>query len=295
MSGLAYTGAGAFGLLVGWYVYYINRYRKGDVQLGDLTTVLGVIGGGVVTVLFDDKGLFGAYGIGLALGFFGYFLTLIYLVGSSPNFTADWFLDGRRKRPDEPFYIPDGFDAGSRPGMMPQEPDPALARAIDAGAGGTPSASFVFPPANQAALVTIDPNAARIIETCEESWPSTKADCSAFVRDVAHDLSVTLTGNADSIVGQISGVGWDKLADGRAAKAAADAGRLVIGGLKGADQAEPSAHGHVVVVVSGPLAHAAYPTAYWGRLGGVGEQAKTVNWAWRAGDRDRVIYGARTL
>ena len=28
-------GAGLFGLLIGWYVYYINRYRKGDVQLND--------------------------------------------------------------------------------------------------------------------------------------------------------------------------------------------------------------------------------------------------------------------
>ncbi len=50
--------------------------------------------------------------------------------------------------------------------------------------------------------------------------------------------------------------------DGAAAKNQADAGLLVIAGLKGADQANPDPHGHVVVVVSGPLDRQ-YPTAYW--------------------------------
>jgi len=104
---LTVLGAGAFGAIIGWYVYYINRYRKSDVQLGDITTLVGVLGGGTATALFAPSGeLFGAYGIGLFLGFFGYFVSLIYLVDRSPNFDADWFLDGRRKRPVEPYYIP---------------------------------------------------------------------------------------------------------------------------------------------------------------------------------------------
>jgi hypothetical protein len=72
---------------------------------------------------------------------------------------------------------------------------------------------------------------------------------------------------------------------------------VVIAGLKGADQAKPDPHGHVVVVVSGPLdpSHGKYPTAYWGRLGSVGAKAQTINWAWRAGDRDRVGYFANSL
>jgi len=102
-------GAGAFGVLIGWYVYFINRYRKADVQIGDLTTVIGVIGGGAVLALFP-KGtdLFGAYGIGLAVGFFSYFIVLVFLVGSSENFNSDWFLDGRRKDPKAPWAIPGG-------------------------------------------------------------------------------------------------------------------------------------------------------------------------------------------
>ncbi|PIK73843.1 hypothetical protein CS379_06055 [Methylobacterium frigidaeris] len=115
------------------------------------------------------------------------------------------------------------------------------------------------------------------------------------MRDVAADLGITLEGNADAIVDRIAGAGWQALADGRAAKVAADQGLFVVGGLKGSDQQEPSAHGHVVVVVAGPLARGLYPTAYWGRLGGVGERAKTVNWAWRAADRDRVVYAARPV
>jgi hypothetical protein len=46
---LTVLGAGAFGAIIGWYVYYINRYRKSDVQLGDITTLVGVLGGGTAT------------------------------------------------------------------------------------------------------------------------------------------------------------------------------------------------------------------------------------------------------
>jgi len=100
-------GAFGFGLLIGWYVYYINRYRTGEVQFSDLVTVIGVIGGAGILALFKpESDLFGAYGIGLAVGFFLYFMVLIILVSVSPNFNADWFLDGRRKKPLGDFEIP---------------------------------------------------------------------------------------------------------------------------------------------------------------------------------------------
>ena len=106
-SELQLFGAGAFGVLIGWLVYYINRYRKADVQLGDLVTLVGVLGGGAILALFPAKtDLFGAYGVGLGIGFFLYFLVLVFLVGVSKNFDVDWFLDGRRKKPEAPFYIP---------------------------------------------------------------------------------------------------------------------------------------------------------------------------------------------
>ena len=81
---------------------------------------------------------------------------------------------------------------------------------------------------------------------------------------------------------------------GFAAAASAGAGQFVLAALKGADQVVPDTHGHVVVVVQGALSHGLYPAAYWGQLGGVGCKNQTLNWAWRAGDRDKVVYAAIT-
>lgn len=108
MSEIQLLGAGGFGTLIGWYVYYINRYRKDDATLRDLVTLISVIGGGSILALFPaNTDLFGAYGIGLVLGFFGYFAFLNIYVLISENFTIDWFLDGRRKEPAEGWDIPE--------------------------------------------------------------------------------------------------------------------------------------------------------------------------------------------
>ena len=112
-------GSFCFGALIGWYVYYINRYRKGDVQLSDIVTLVGVLGGSTVLVLFPARSdLFGAYGIGLAVGFFGYLLALIAMVKHSRNFDVDWFLDGRRRRPGSEFEPGTGERAM---GELPEE------------------------------------------------------------------------------------------------------------------------------------------------------------------------------
>lgn len=108
-STIQLLGAAGFGSMVGWYVYYINRYRKGDVQFSDLVTLLGIIGGGTVLTLFPaSTDLFGAYGVGLAVGFFGYFIALCVMVSMTKNFSVDWFLDGRRKKPADDDVIPPG-------------------------------------------------------------------------------------------------------------------------------------------------------------------------------------------
>jgi hypothetical protein len=121
-------GAACFGLIIGWYVYYINRYRKSDVQVSDLVTILGVVGGSAVLALFPaGTDLFGAYGIGLAVGFFGYFLALIILVSVSKNFDADWFLDGRRKLPDGSIFVPQvGTPAAGGVAMEVKDPTTGL-------------------------------------------------------------------------------------------------------------------------------------------------------------------------
>ena len=123
-SNLQLWGAFCFGTIIGWYVYYINRYRKSDVQLGDLVTIIGIIGGGAIMALFPAKTeLFGAYGIGLAIGFFGYFLVLIILVSISKNFNVDWFLDGRRRLPNNTVFVPQvGTPAAGGSAMEVKEP-----------------------------------------------------------------------------------------------------------------------------------------------------------------------------
>lgn len=101
-STLGIAGAIGFGALIGWYVYYVNRHRTDEVKLTDLASLIAAIGGAAVLALFPAKSeLFGAYGVGLALGFFGYFLVMVYCVRSSDEFTAEWFLDGRRKKPKD--------------------------------------------------------------------------------------------------------------------------------------------------------------------------------------------------
>jgi hypothetical protein len=120
MVDLQLLGAGSFGTLIGWYVYYINRHRREEVSAADLVSLIGVIGGTAVLKLFPERtDLFGAYGLGLGIGFFSYFLLMCVFVGLSDNFNVDYFLDGRRKRPAEPFYIPTREEqARNVPGAM---------------------------------------------------------------------------------------------------------------------------------------------------------------------------------
>ena len=136
----------------------------------------------------------------------------------------------------------------------------------------------------------------KVTAACVKEFAAHSGDCSGFVHAVGADLGVAIDGMADAIVGTLRAGGpWVKLPDGPAALASAKAGKLVIAGLRGDEQAVPNAHGHVVVVVDGPLAHGRYPSAYWGQFGGTGAEFKTINWAWTEQDRDRVTYAAHDV
>lgn len=297
---LQLLGAGGFGAIVGWYVYYINRYRSGDVQFSDLTTVLGTIGGAAVLALFPaSTDLFGAYGIGLFIGFFGYFIVLMGLVGKSENFDADWFLDGRRKKPIDPYEIPGSIQQPPRPPMAVQPP--AAPAVIFYGAhpaqGMYPSAA---PAPAMLPMALPNPTAARIIQTCKDVYPTKKDACNFFAIEVASRFGVTLSGVADSIADQIKGTGWTQHGtDGVAAANAARDGKLVVAALKGPDNVPPAGEGHVVIVTDGPLAHSKYPTGYWGSTNPdvreKGDDGTTVNWCWNTNSRDKVIYSSRAV
>lgn len=137
----------------------------------------------------------------------------------------------------------------------------------------------------------------RVTTACAACFAANAGDCSSFARAVAARLNVKLAGAANDIADTLrtGANGWSKLPDGVAAAASARAGKLVLAGLRGDQQATPSEHGHVVVVVPGDLAHGAYPTGWWGSLGGTPGRGETLNWAWTEADRDHVAYAAHDI
>ena len=93
------VGALAFGTVIGWLAYSINRNRTDGVTLGDIATMIGAVGGGAILALFPEGSqAFGWYGIGLSLGFFGYFLILLLVIRANrpTGWTTSYLLDGRR-------------------------------------------------------------------------------------------------------------------------------------------------------------------------------------------------------
>lgn len=100
-------GAGAFGFVLGWNLYFVNRYRTDRVALTNLASLTGALGGAGVLALFPaGTALFGAYGVGLLLGFLSYLTLLAWLVHKSEKFSVEWFLDGRRKKLTDDDEIP---------------------------------------------------------------------------------------------------------------------------------------------------------------------------------------------
>lgn len=139
-------------------------------------------------------------------------------------------------------------------------------------------------------------SARHIIASCQKHIGQYGNNCSAFAKAVADDLGVVLAGDANGIVDFISQA-WSLLPNGATAQEYAAEGFFVIGGVK----ATP--HGHVVVVVDGPLALGKYPQAFWGSyhaltvLGqtinaGFSRGHGTVNYAFPTGQRDHVVYAA---
>jgi hypothetical protein len=139
--------------------------------------------------------------------------------------------------------------------------------------------------------------APKIITFCDERLPPNMNDCNAFLKAVGVDLGVVFNGNADQIVGALmTDVTWESVADGVAAGDSAAHGNFVVGGMRSGDSSTPQTHGHVVIVVKGALEFGNYPTAYWGSTDGYpadmpnGQPPGTINWSWKAADRDNVKY-----
>jgi len=72
-------GAWCFGAVMGWITYRTLRRREGAAALSDLATVIGAVGGAAITGVFKTPDLFGAYCIGLFIGFFVYFIVGLFI------------------------------------------------------------------------------------------------------------------------------------------------------------------------------------------------------------------------
>jgi hypothetical protein len=293
------AGAIGFGALIGWFVYYINRYRKSDVQLSDVVTLIGAIGGAAVLALFPQgTDLFGAYGVGLGIGFFGYFVVLVVLVTRSTNFTTDWFLDGRRKNPT------DGWGYGAdiqRPMAVDMHPS-----VVHNFFGVTPAQALSAIAHTMPNFAALDATAQRVIDTCVQVWSASGTNgpfrnaCNFFAIEVANRLGVTLSGTADQIVDQIKGGNWTLLADGLAARDAAVQGQLVIAGLKGLDFTQPRDNGHVAVVVAGAVNPSGWaPAGYWGSIDppirALGGNGIPISNCFRAEDSGKIVFASQSI
>ena len=124
-----------------------------------------------------------------------------------------------------------------------------------------------------------------IVKICENNWNKWKHDCSGFLKAVASDLGISLSGNANMIIDTMNRAPWTQLDDDKdSAVKYASLGYLVVAGLKEKN------HGHVVVIVPGPSDP--YPNGYWGQFGGTGRKNARISLSWKPSALKDVQYYA---
>ena len=83
-------GSLCFGLVIGWITYRTLRRKEGNAAISDIAAIIGAIGGAGITTLFTETAIFSSYCIGLAIGFFGYFIIgIIVGKGKGPSWMID--------------------------------------------------------------------------------------------------------------------------------------------------------------------------------------------------------------
>ena len=305
-------GALAFGLVLGWNVYFVNRYRRGDIGFGDLATLLGVLGGAAVLSLFpNNTDLFGAYGLGLGVGFFAYFAVLVAMVKVSPNFDSDWFLDGRRKDPAAGY----GYGTDVRPTLAPMAIDPARLVQVPGAApvtvnfhGFNPGeASMVRSVGQMETLSAPNPDALRVQRVCAEVWSNSGPDgpfrsaSHRYMIEVAHRLGAGLAGSVDQVLDSIeSSSSWKALPGAAAAHEAALQGKFVVAGVRSNAGAPPKMEGQVAVVTGGPMNAGAWaPSGYWGSsdpsVAALGGSGAPISGCFRTDLKDQIVYHCRDI
>jgi hypothetical protein len=120
-------GALAFGAVVGWVAYRTIRRTKTS-GLSDISAVIAAVGGGAVTSLFPSGSqAFGAYGLGLAAGFFSYLVVSLIIAAKTEGLKpANEWLGEPQSLPVHAARSPQGN------GIPPVGPRPQELRQADA-------------------------------------------------------------------------------------------------------------------------------------------------------------------
>lgn len=130
-----------------------------------------------------------------------------------------------------------------------------------------------------------------IVAACRKWYATFSNDCSGYVRAVTRELGHPVDGNADGIMNELArSAAWESI-DRETAVASAREGKLIVAGLKSSEHNPTANHGHVVIVVDGPLYHDKYPLVWGGSIGSAQSRGtKSVGEVWRRSDRDHVHY-----
>lgn len=88
-------GSIGFGMVIGWITYYTMRKNTKERTLADLTVIITALIGPAVLAVFPapvaetKQTMFGYYGIGLAIGFFLYYVIFVLLLWKAPKRLLD--------------------------------------------------------------------------------------------------------------------------------------------------------------------------------------------------------------
>lgn len=119
--------------------------------------------------------------------------------------------------------------------------------------------------------VSFDPTADGVVAACEHFLASEhdRMACNFFVQDVCGVFGIAdpVADQANDIAERIGGGAFEQLSGAAAAaERAAQDGWIVV-----AAAATPGGHGHVAIIIPGPLMHfpsGDWPKGYWGALSG---------------------------
>lgn len=85
------VGSICFGVVIGWITYYTMRKNTKERALADIMVIISALIGPAVLAVFPaptdeaKETMFGYYGIGLAMGFFTYYIVFVLLLWKAPE------------------------------------------------------------------------------------------------------------------------------------------------------------------------------------------------------------------